>query len=62
MRMSVSTTSGRSRSIVSSSASMSRAGRHDLEVGAPAEQLLQPLADEEVVLGQDDPHGHRREG
>ena len=58
MRMSVTTTSGRSASTAASSEPRSPHDGHDLEVGLRLEQPPDALADEVVVLGEHEPDRH----
>ena len=58
IRMSVSTTSGRCSSTAAMQLVVARAGADEVEGGGRVEDRAQSLADDLVVLGEDDPHGH----
>ena len=62
IRMSVTTTSGRSVAAAAHERVVVGAGRHDLEVVLGVDELLDALAHDVVVLGEDDPQDHGPEG
>ena len=56
--MSVTTTSGESSSTRLMSSASSRRGADDFEVVLAIHQLMYALAEQDVVLGEDDPNLH----